>query len=217
MRTYKEYYQLGKEDHENWLDFQKEKWWTLGDQKHNHTKGEYLETTKFLTIDEKNDASLFANHTNVLNSEWSILFHMLGQALVDWMNENGKGSDLWSFGFEINRVIDGTADVYDCPFYVKRITPHATDNEIQDIKDEDTLKEYEGCRDFLCDLVERFISDHSVDLPLDWNYFAFGLDDLTVSCEYGEWVPASDGYLNFGNLDNSKEKLDNYDEYVLSM
>ena len=210
MRTYKEYYQLGKEDHLSWLDFQKEKWWTLGDQKHNHTTGEYLETTKFLTLNEKNDASLFTNHTNVRNSEWSILFHMLGQALVDWMNENGKGADLWSFGFEMNRVIDGTADVYECPFYVKK----TVDDEIQKIEDEETLKEYEGCRDFLCDLVERFISDHRIDFPLDWNYFAFGLDSLHSSCEYGEWVPASDGYLNFGNLD---KELDNYDEYVLSM
>ena len=45
--------------------------------------GDYLKGTKFLSRDEKNDASLFINRTNVKNSEWSILFSMLGQVLVD--------------------------------------------------------------------------------------------------------------------------------------
>lgn len=218
MKTYKEYYQLAKEGHLSWLDSQKEKWWTMGDLKELHTQGDYIETVKFLTLNEKNDASLFTNHTNVRNSEWSILFHMLGQALVDWMNENGKGNNLWSFGFEMNRVVDGTTDVYHCPFYVKAVVPTTYDYEedIKKIEDEKELDEYSGCRDFLCDLVDRFISDHKVNLPLDWNYFSFGLDSLYSSCEYGMWVCASDGYLNFGNLQDWKRR-DGYSEYVMSM
>ena len=79
MKTYKEYYQIGLEDHLNWKSKQKDEWWRTNQQKGDlELKGEYLETITPLSEEEKNDSPLFNNYTNVKNSEWSILFSMLG-------------------------------------------------------------------------------------------------------------------------------------------
>ena len=59
MKTYKEYYQFGLGEHFDWKSKQKEEWWKKGDQSSLEPKGDYIETVKFLSVDEKNDASLF--------------------------------------------------------------------------------------------------------------------------------------------------------------
>ena len=95
MRTYNEYYQFGLDDELDWKSKEKDEWWRKEEYKNDlELKGEYLETITPLSEEEKNDSPLFKNHTNVKNSEWSILFGMLGQALVDWCVENGKQENL---------------------------------------------------------------------------------------------------------------------------
>ena len=91
MRTYKEYYQFGLDEHLDWKSKQKDEWWRAKQYKGDlELKGEYLETATPLSEEEKNDSSFFKNHTNMKNSKWNILFTMLGQALIDWCVENGK-------------------------------------------------------------------------------------------------------------------------------
>ena len=211
MKSYKEYYKFGLEDHLKWLSYQKTEWWK--DKKsfeYLSPKGDYIETVNILSVDEKNDSSLFHNHTNVKNSEWGILFTMLGQALVDWCRENVEWKDLWSFGIEINRVVIDLSNVYDCEFSVKRydLEKHQWYKET----DENVLKQFDGCRDFLLSIVDEFLTIHGKDVPNDWNYFSFGLDSLMDSCKWGEWVCSSDGYINLGNYNEDTKEYENFVE-----
>jgi len=212
MKTYKEYYQIGLNHYLQWKYSQKDEWWRkkafCG---HLDLKGDYIETVRFISKDEKNDGSLFVNGTNLKNSEWDILFSMLGQALVDWCVENVEYKDIWSVNFRIDRTIDETGkNVYDHSVFVKIVLK----DKIEDVTDEEELQKYEGCGEFLCDLVARFIESHSKDIPNDWNSFSFGLDSLSESCKWGEWVCVSDGYMNLGNYN---EETKEYDEFVECM
>lgn len=212
MRTFKEYYDLAMEQHLKWLSYQKNQWWKNKDHSWRTVKGDYIETVHFLTDDEKNDSSLFHNHTNVKNSEWGILFDMLGQALIDWCRDNSDWDTLWSFNFSIKRSIDGCSNIYDCSHSVNNYD--FVNKTVVKVEEENVLERYKSCSEFLCDLVDWFITKHGKDIPNDWNHFSFGLDDLRNSCKWGEWICASDGYMNLGNYD---EKTDEYEEYVECM
>ena len=209
MRTYKEYYQFGLNEHLDWKSKQTEEWWkNKNDFDYLETKGDYIETIKFLTVDEKNDSSLFQNHTNVKNSEWDILFSMLGQALVDWCVENNVPQNIYSFHLNIDRYIDGLDDCYKVNWGV-----HTTD-------DDNKINEpeiFDDCANTLADIVNEFISQQGKNIPNDWNYFSFGLDDLQASIKYGEWVCFSDGYMNLGNLNWEKPEDERYDQFVECM
>ena len=211
MRTYKEYYQFGLEDHLDWKSKQKDEWWRTNQQKGDlELKGEYLETITPLSEEEKNDSPLFNNYTNVKNSEWSILFSMLGQALVDWCVENGKQENLWSFSIKVKRVVDGIEDLYIPTFYVKY---YSTDNQVvKNLEDESKREGFVGCQDFLFELISEFLERNKRDLPLDWNMFWFGLDDLMSSCKYGEWVSDSDGYMDLASVDDENKENELYVE-----
>lgn len=209
MKSYKEYYKLGLDSHLDWKSKQEEEWWRRNELKGKlNLEGDYIETINVLSEYEKNDSSLFTNHTNVKNSEWDILFDMLGQALIDWCNENNQVKKPYSFVLSIKKVVDGTEPVYETSFVARR---HTDKDDFEKI----TSGEFEGCRDFLCDLVETFISQNGKNIPCDWNYFSFSLDDLETSCKYGEWTCFSDGYMTFGNLSDPDKRM--YDEYVLCM
>ena len=211
MRTYKEYYQIGLDDHLDWKSKQKNEWWRAKQHKGNlELKGEYLETITPLSEEAKNDSSLFENHTNVKNSEWSILFSMLGQALVDWCVENGKQENLWAFSIKVKRVVDGIEDLYIPSFKVKCYIPDS--QYIENLEDESKREGFVGCQDFLLGLISEFLEKNKRDLPLDWNMFCFSLDDLTASCEYGEWVSDSDGYMNLSSVDEKNNECELYVE-----
>lgn len=211
MRTYKEYYQIGLEDHLDWKSKQKDEWWRKEEYKNDlELKGEYLETITPLSEKEKNDSSIFKNHTNVKNSEWDILFSMLGQALVDWCVENGKQENLWSFSIKVKRVADGIEDLYIPTFYVKY---YSTDNQVvKNLEDESKREGFVGCQDFLFELISEFLERNKRDLPLDWNMFWFGLDDLMSSCKYGEWVSDSDGYMDLASVNDENKENELYVE-----
>ena len=214
MKTFKEYYDQAKRRYLSWKNYQKDEWWkkTTSISQLNPL-GDYIETVKFLTMDEKNDSSLFFNHTNVKNSEWTILFDMLGQVLIDWCIEN-KMNDVCSLGISVQRnVVDGS-NVYDCLISAKTYDP-----EIQltsNVEDEAGLERFNGCRDFLCDILDQFITKHGKNIPNDWNEFHFSLDSLIDSCDYGEWTCTSDGYmcLSYVNNDGSDPE---YTEFVECM
>ena len=211
MRTYKEYYQIGLDNHLDWKSKQKDEWWRTNQHKgYLELKGEYLETITPLSEEEKNDSSIFKNHTNVKNSEWDILFSMLGQALVDWCVENGKQENLWSFSIKVKRVVDGIEDLYIPSFNVKY---YSTDNQVvKNLEDESKREGFVGCQDFLFELISEFLERNKRDLPLDWNMFWFGLDDLMSSCKYGVWVSDSDGYMSLTSVDDENKKNELYVE-----
>ena len=135
------------------------------------------------------------------------LLHTLGQALVDWCVENGKQENLWSFSIKVKRVVDGIEDLYIPTFYVKY---YSTDNQVvKNLEDESKREGFVGCQDFLFELISEFLERNKRDLPLDWNMFWFGLDDLMSSCKYGVWVSDSDGYMDLASVDdeNKENKL----------
>ena len=211
MKTYKEYYQIGLNKHLDWKSKQKDEWWRKEEYKNDlELKGEYLETITPLSEKEKNDSSIFKNHTNVKNSEWGILFSMLGQALVDWCVENGKQENLWSFSIKVKRVVDGIDDLYIPSFNVKYYFPDA--QVVNSLEDESKREGFVGCQDFLLGLISEFLERNKRDLPLDWNMFCFGLDDLESSCRYGVWTPASDGYMDLASVDDENKKSELYIE-----
>lgn len=211
MRTYNEYYQFGLDDELDWKSKEKDEWWRKEEYKNDlELKGEYLETITPLSEEEKNDSPLFKNHTNVKNSEWSILFGMLGQALVDWCVENGKQENLWSFSIKVNRVVDGMEDLYIPSFNVKCYFP---DNQVvTSLEDESKREGFVGCQNFLLGLISEFLERNKKDLPLNWNMFCFGLDDLETSCKYGEWVSASDGYMDLASVNDENKENELYVE-----
>lgn len=211
MRTYKEYYQIGLDHYLDWKSKQKDEWWRTKQYKgHLELRGEYLETIIQLSEEEKNDSSLFENHTNVKNSEWDILFSMLGQALVDWCVENGKQENLWSFSINVKRVVDGVEDLYIPSFNVKYYIPDT--QMVENLEDESKREEFVGCQDFLFGLISEFLEKNKRDLPLDWNGFWFGLDDLAASCKYGEWICASDGYMDLASVNDENKENELYIE-----
>ena len=211
MRTYKEYYQIGLAYHLDWKSKQKNEWWRTKQFKGDlNLKGEYLETITPLSEEEKNDSSLFKNHTNVKNSEWDILFSMLGQALVDWCVENGKQENLWSFSINVKRVVDGVEDLYIPSFNVKYYDPDT--QVVEKLEDESKLEGFVGCQDFLFGLISEFLEKNKRDLPLDWNGFWFGLDDLAASCKYGKWIAASDGYMDLALVNDENKENELYVE-----
>jgi len=220
MKTYKEYYQIGLSHHLDWKSKQDEEWWkNKNDFGYLEVKGDFIETVKFLSIDEKNDASLFINTTNVKNSEWNILFSMLGQALVDWCVENVSWKNLWSVHFQIKRSIDENGMNFYVPtisvenFKLEKTGKYKWQKSEKETS-ERKLKKFDECNDFLCKLVVEFIESHGVDIPNDWNDFSFGLDSLSESCKWGEWVCASDGYMNLGNYNVEEGE---YDQFVECM
>lgn len=211
MKTYKEYYQIGLTHHLDWKSKQKNEWWKTRQYKGDlELKGEYLETITTISEEEKNDSPLFENHTNVKNSEWDILFSMLGQALVDWCVENGKQENLWSFSITVKRVVDGVEDLYIPSFNVKYYDPDT--QVVESLEDESKREEFVGCQDFLFGLISEFLEKNKRDLPLDWNGFWFGLDDLAASCKYGEWICASDGYMDLASVNDENKENELYVE-----
>ena len=211
MKTDKEYYQIGLDEHLDWKSNQKDEWWRAKQNKDElDLKGEYLETITPLSEEEKNDSPLFKNHTNVKNREWGILFSMLGQTLVDWCVENGKQENLWSFSIKVKRVVDGIEDLYIPSFNVKYYFPDT--QVVKSLEDESKREEFVDCQDFLLGLISEFLENNKRDLPLDWNIFCFGLDDLESSCRYGVWTSASDGYMDLASVDDENKENELYVE-----
>lgn len=199
MRTYKEYYNLANKQELEWYRNQTEEWWREDEKPYTrdslNIKGDYLETVRIKSKYERNNSSIVKNHTNINNWEASILFSILGQALIDWLIEN-KHTNVWSFGFNIERTIDGTNDLFEISYKV-RYFDYDKEHWVK-CEDEDELLKFAPCAQFLTDIVYEFISRQGYDIPLDWNRFGFGLDELTTSCKYGEWCCFSDGSMGLG-------------------
>ncbi len=215
MKSYKEYYQFGLEHYLDWKSKQNDEWWRRNELKGKlNLEGDYIETINVLSEYEKNDSSIFTNHTNVKNSGWDILFSMLGQALVDWFVENVDYKQIWSFDLKVTRFVNNGINFYVPSFKVKNFEPDGSFVKTIDETNTEKLNKYKECADFLCDLLGRFIEDQGVDVPNNWNYFSFGLDSLYDSCKYGEWVCVSDGYMNLLNyIDGEKD----YETFVECM
>ena len=213
MKTFNEYYDQMKERHLIWKSNQKEEWWKNCGDDLLEPWGDYIETVKFLNPDKKNDSPLFKNHTNVKNSEWAILFDILGQALIDWCNEN-QVKDACSLGISLRRsVAEDGSNIYN----------NMTIASVYDKDHQETMKvsgkdtdRFDGCGDFLCDMLDKFLTKHGKNIPNDWNEFHFSLDSLIDSCSCGEWTCTSDGYmcLSYVNNDGSDPE---YTEFVECM
>ena len=209
MKSYKEYYEFGLKHHLDWKSKQKDEWWRRNELKGKlNLEGDYIETINVLSEYEKNDSSLFHNHTNVKNSEWDILFSMLGQVLVDWCVENNVPQNIYSFHLSIDRHIDGLDDCYKVNWGIYTSDDNNKINEPE---------RFEDCANVLTDIVNEFISQQGRDIPNDWNYFSFGLDDLQASIKYGEWICFSDGYMNLGNFNWENPEDERYDQFVECM
>ena len=209
MRTFKKYYDIALKEHKWWFYIQKEEWWKDKYSFDYHLKGDYIETVRHLTVNEKNNSSLFKNHTNVKNSEWCIFFSMLGQALIDWCKENKIPDNIYSFNFNIDRSVDGLKNCYEVHwnYYI--------DNGTSVEKVENDTTTFEDCAGFLTDMVDMFVTKHGYNIPNDWNNFSFGLDDLKESIRFGKWVCSSDGYMNLANFVDSED--DGWTDFVECM
>ena len=206
MRTYKEYYKIAIEQENDWHYNQTDTWWRRGEdaKRDFDEEGEYMETVNTISVADKNDVPVFTNHTNIKNSEWSRLHHILVQALIDWLNENKK-SHLYSFTLKLFRRVDYPNNAYEIEYSAQKI-----ESEYPiDIND----PELQECADFLCDLIAEFTESHLNDIPLDWNVLSFYIDSLRHSCKCKEWCSYSDSYLQIGNQDSEDE----YTSYVVSM
>ena len=209
MKTYREYYALAVKEENIWYRNQTDTWWRCDEStKHDFDiKGDYIETVNTISIADKNDVSIFVNHTNLKNSELTRLHYILSQALLDWLNENKK-SNLYSFTLKLFRRVDYPNNAYEIKYRAQKIEDE-TDECLVDIED----PELQECADFLCDLVEEFVESHSNNIPLDWNALSFYIDSLEHSCRCNGWCSYSDSYLNIGNSDFE----DKYTSYVVSM
>ena len=205
MKSYKEYYALAIKQENDWYYNQTDVWWLDENTRRNFdVKGEYIETTRIISVADKNDVPIFTNHTNLKNSEWSRLHFILSQALIDWLNENKK-DNLYGFTLKLFREVDCINNIYEIEYGAQKIE----DEYPIDIND----FELQECADFLCDLVAEFIETHLNDIPLDWNSLSFYIDALEHSCKCNGWCTYSDSYLNVGNTDFKDE----YTSYVVSM
>ena len=83
---------------------------------------------------------------------------------------------------------------------------------VKRLEDKSKREGFVGCQDFLLGLVSEFLEMNKRDLPLDWNMFCFGLDDLETSCKYGVWTPASDGYMDLASVDDENKENELYVE-----
>ena len=124
--------------------------------------------------------------------------------------ENEKQENLWSFSIKVNRVVDGVEDIYIPSFKVKYYFPDT--QIVKSVEDESKREGFVGCQDFLFELISEFLERNKRDLPLDWNMFWFGLDDLMSSCKYGEWVSDSDGYMDLASVDDENKENELYVE-----
>ena len=207
MRTYKEYYAIAVKQENDWYYNQTDVWWRRDEDAKRgfDEEGEHMETVNKISVADKNDVPVFTNHTNIKNSEWSRLHHILVQALIDWLNENKK-DNLYDFAFKLFRRVDCINNIYE-------IECCATKIEDKYFLDDVNGHELQECADFLCDLIAEFIESHLNDIPLDWNVLSFYIDSLQHSCKCKEWCSYSDSYLQIGNQDSKDE----YTSYVVSM
>lgn len=206
MRSYKEYYKIAIKQENDWYSNQTSMWWRRDENARRDfdVKGNYIETVNTISVTDKNDVPIFVNHTNLKNSDWTRLHHMLAQALIDWLNENKK-DNLYSFTLKLFRDVDCIDNIYEIEYGAQKIEDECP----IDIND----PELQECADFLCDLIAEFIESHSNSIPLDWNTISFHIDSLKQSCKCNEWCSYSDSYLNVGNFDFKDE----YTSYVVSM
>lgn len=176
MRSYKEYYKMGFGYYQDWYwanqDFD---WWKYRPEMEDNLNiiGDYLESTYFLDPDVKCDASVIENHTNVRNSEWCILFNMIGRIVIDYHKENSL-TDSYEYSCNIDiELNDDFSRTYKF-----------------DAGDQLSL--------FICDILDEFLSSHKNNIPNDLNYFKFYMDGIYHSVNYGYWTSASDAYMSLG-------------------
>ena len=214
MKTIKEYYKKALDESNSWLEKQTSKWWE-SDEYLSYlldTNGDYIETVKFLSIEEKNDLPILRNHTNVKNSDWCILYDMMTQAVIDWCMELKEDDRLWndlnSIYISIRRgVVDGKENQYAHSISIKNY------DSVEE--DESRLNLFVGCEGFLCDIIDWFMTKHGKNVPNNWNRISFGIDNILASCENGEWVPSSDTYFGLEQYDDQDE--DKYISFVECM
>jgi hypothetical protein len=97
-------------------------------------------------------------------------------------------------------------------YYVPQFKVETYDNEDSEVTDKKELKKWEDCRNALCDIIWEFMYTHKSDIPNDWNRFHFGLDDLEPSCQAGQWVCFSDGYLDLDCINSNDNGCDTFVE-----
>lgn len=201
VKSYTEYYKKFKDEHKLWKLVQKDEWWK--DNKETmEIKGEYINV--LMPDYERNDAPIMVNHTLVKNSEYDILFNMLGQHVIDFCNEHDK-KNIYCCIIKIRRIIDGIDDVYIPDVCVKKKLDGDYGWKIIDDPDFDEYKY------MVCDILDRFLHLHKDMMPIDWDMFSFSLDCIDESCKEGHWICCSDGSMGFGNI---SEDMKTYTEYV---
>lgn len=197
MKSYREYYKHFLKKEMDWIANNQECWWHKDGYYNLDVKGDYIESVGFLNENKKNDSPVFDNHTNVRNSEWSVLFDMLAQALIDWCVENGECEDLWSYYIFIKRGVCPTGNSYEYEYSVS-----VEDTYNKKPVDDERMMKFDECSGFLCDIIDEFISTHGKDIPNDWEKITFGLDDIKSSCKHRVWCSNSDGVFTMSLPDD---------------
>lgn len=190
MRTYDEYYKLCQEQCEfSLLTSEKihgKNWWKNYNSNLN-TPNDY-DFIKPLV--DKNDAPIIKNITNVYNSEWSILHHMLSQMVIDYIKNNKIEDDIYSYSININ--LDKPNKRWS--IFLKKYdfeSIHLPESEPYDfpscdlIADENVIRKFDSLNILIYNYVVKFINKNKKDIPEMTNNINFSIDGISDGLEFG--------------------------------
>lgn len=213
MKSYEEYYKSCKKQCEISLvkseSMYGKNWWKK--LNNNYSFGDNYEMMKPLS--DKNDSPIVKNITNVYNSEWVILHHILSQMVIDYIKEYEINDDIFSYSisicfndpqkrwtmylkkYEYETISLPESEPYDFPSY-------------SFIGDETIIRKFDTLNVQIYNYVERFFKDNDKDIPQITNVVDFSIDDIHSSVEYGVWCPASDSNMSVGWDRDGDNKVD---------
>lgn len=190
MKTYDEYYKLCQKQCEHTLirgeQLYGKNWW----KKYNHSFTTVGEHDFIKPLNNKYDAPLIKNITNVYNSEWSILHHIISQMVIDYFKENQIDNDIYSYSININ--LDKPHKRWS--IYLRKsdfesiVLPESEPFDFPScdfIADENVIRKFDSLNILIYNNVVRFINDNRDNIPEMTNNINFAIDNIKDGLEYG--------------------------------
>ena len=183
MKTYHKYYEETKNDCLSNLKTDSSLW------------------KKKLTIsDGVNDMYIIENKTQVPNSEWVTLHHVLVQLLIDYVKEHPLKNEVYTYGVEID-LIDGKWKIFlndqinvGISIPDSDIDYHICESEC--VSDQEIIDSYDELTEKIFFFICKFMSDRRKKLTgLMLNKVFFNMDDIDCSLKLGKWAPETDSSM----------------------